>query len=326
VKKAIFAVLLIACFVSVAMAAQHSDYRAARPGLVGAGRVQVHPFVNAAEIEAATTKVFISDFDNDTVGIYSTSGKQLASISGLSNPQGLAIDAKNNLYVANTGGSEVLIYASPYTKSPKSLSDSGQYPVGISVFNNGEVIAVSNIFSTSGGAGSVTVFKNGKASAPISNSSFEEDYFCAFDASGNLYVDGRQSSGATILGIILAAEKGGKTLKTITTKNTIEFPGGIAVTTAGDVAIDDQDAATVYTYKPVAKGSLGSPISTTAMTGVGDAVNIAFGPAGDVWEADAENLSAGEYAYPKGGKAVKSWSIPGAAEPIGIAISPAVIP
>jgi hypothetical protein len=118
VKKTVLAALLALCLVSLAVAADSNrpNYRATRPDVVAAGRVAVHPFVNVKEINAAATKIFTSDFDNDTVTIWSTKGKQLAQITGLSNPQALAIDAKGTLYIANTGGSNILVYPSPYKK------------------------------------------------------------------------------------------------------------------------------------------------------------------------------------------------------------------
>src|SRR5208337_3594110 len=61
VRKTVFAVLLIACFVSVAAAADRVA-SVARPDVVAGPRMAVHPFVNKAEIEATGTKIFVSDF------------------------------------------------------------------------------------------------------------------------------------------------------------------------------------------------------------------------------------------------------------------------
>jgi hypothetical protein len=331
VRKIVFALLLAACFVSVAVAADSDkNISAARPGLVPAGRVAVHPFVNVKEIKATATKIFVSDFNNDFVSIFNPKGKQLAQITGLVNPQALAIDAKGNLYVANTGGSEILVYAPPYKKAPKTISDSGQYPVGISVLNNGEFIAVSNIFTTSSGPGSVTLYKNGKQTANVTSSTFAKAYFCGFDANGNLYVDGLDSNASPVVGEIVKATKGGKTISNLTTGNTIVFPGDINVTAKGEIAIGDQGngaGSSVYTYKAPKKGSLGTPVATTALTGTGDDVTFALTSTDkDLWIADALNLNSAEYAYPKGGSAITSFSVSGASELIGVAVSPASIP
>jgi len=322
-KKAIFAAL-IACFVSTAVAIDSSANAAsvARPDVVAGEPFAVHPIVNVKAIQATGTKIFLSN--TNAVNIYNTNGKLLGQITGFSAPQGLATDAKANLYVANTGASDVLIYSQPYNKTPTTLSTSGWYPVDVAQFNNGEYVAVTNIFATSGAAGSVLLFKNYKLVATVQNSSFYYYYFCAFDGNGSLFVDGRSSSGSVVVGEIPGATKGKTTLKVLTTDNSIEFPGGVQVTTKNEIAIDDQEASTIYTYKQPKNGSLGSPIATTPLNGSGDEVTFAFTQNNqDLWASDASSQNGvAEFAYPKGGSPLKTLPLPAG----GIALLPAEIP
>ena len=328
-KQIILAVLLVACLVSVAVAADRA-VSVARPDVVAAGQVAVHPFVNKAEIEATGTKIFISDFNNGTVSIFTTTGKQLAQITGLSSPQGLAIDSKNNLYIANTNASNVLVYAPPYTTVTETLSDPGQFPVGISVLNDGQFIAVTNIFTTSLGPGSITFYNNG-TSTNITGSTISKAYFCGFDAKGNLYFDGFDTAGNVLLAVIPKLTTGGKTVTALTSNQAILFPGNVVVTAKGKIAIGDQTGLAVYTFNPPVQGSLGTPIVTTALTSSGDPVTFAFTPTDlgkprGLWTADAVNLNSAEYNYLLGGNPVRTFSIPGASIPIGVAVSPAQIP
>ncbi|MGB6677392.1 MAG: hypothetical protein WBE44_11925 [Terriglobales bacterium] len=327
-RNSVLAVLLTASLASAAVAADRNPRSLARPDVVAPGHIYVHQFVDVKGIKEATTKIFVSDAANNVVDIYNTAGKQLAQLTGFSEPQGLATDSKGNLYVADTANSRIQVYAPPYTKTPKSYADSGQYPAGVSVTIVGKVtyVGVTNIISTSGGPGSVTIYKNGKAGAAISNSNFGRVYFDSFDASGNLYIDGENSSGAVVVGEIAKATTTGKKIAVLKTKNSIEFPGGIEVTTKGLIAIDDQDAATVYSYKAPVKGSLGNPAHTTPVTGSSDAVTFAFTSTNaDLWTADAGNEDSAEFAYPKGGSALHSIPVTGG-EPIGVAIVPAEVP
>jgi sugar lactone lactonase YvrE len=328
VRNSVLAVLLTASLASAAVAADRNPRSLARPDVVAPGHIYVHQFVDVKGIKEATTKIFVSDAANNVVDIYNTAGKQLAQLTGFSEPQGLATDSKGNLYVADTANSRIQVYAPPYTKTPKSYADSGQYPAGVSVTIVGKVtyVGVTNIISTSGGPGSVTIYKNGKAGAAISNSNFGRVYFDSFDASGNLYIDGENSSGAVVVGEIAKATTTGKKIAVLKTKNSIEFPGGIEVTTKGLIAIDDQDAATVYSYKAPVKGSLGNPAHTTPVTGSSDAVTFAFTSTNaDLWTADAGNEDSAEFAYPTGGSALHSIPVTGG-EPIGVAIVPAEVP
>jgi hypothetical protein len=326
VKKVVFAVLLVACFVGVALAADSHTNPAsvARPDVVSGAPIAVHPFVNVAAMLAPGIKIFVSDALNSIVDIYNPSGKLLGQLAGLSEPQGIAADSKGNLYVADTVNSRIQIYAPPYNKKPKTLNDPGQYPVGVSVLNKGEFVAVMNISSTTGGPSSIVLYKNGKAVKTISSPS-SRVYFGAFDGNGNLYVDGEDSNGEVVLGEIAKLTTSGKILSSLTYTGTILFPGGIEVTTAGKIAIGDQEAGTIYTFKQPKKGSLGSPVDTTPLTGSGDAATFAFTKSNkDLWIADAIN-GAAKYAYPAGGNPLKIFSIPGA-EPIGVALVPAAVP
>ena len=324
-KNAIFSVLLVASFVSVSLAADSAKTTSlARPDLVLGGPIAVHPFLDVAAMQASGTKIFVSDALNNAVDIYNTSGKQLGQITGFIEPQGLAADAKGNLYVADTANSRIQIYAPPYTGTPTTLGDPGQYPVDVAVLNNGEYVAVTNIISTSGGPGSVTLYKKGKAVKTISSSSWARVYFNGFDAKGNLYVDGENSAGSTVVGEIAKLTTGGKTLRTLTYNGTIGFPGAVVVTTASKIAIADQVAATIYTYNPPKHGSLGNPIHTTPLTGSGDAAAFAFTKNNkDLWTSDAASVDLAEFAYPAGGSPLKTFAVTGGG---GIALVPAQVP
>jgi hypothetical protein len=328
VKKTIFAVLLVACFVSVAVAAEKTN-SVKRPDVVSPGKIVVHRFVDVAAIQAAGTKIFISDAANNVVNIYNPAGKMLAQITGFSQPQGLATDLKGKLYVADTNNSQILVFAPPYNKAPKKLADPGYFPAGVSVVTIGTstYVGVTNICSapncTQGG---FIVYKNGKSKGAFQSSSIYRVYFGGFDATGNFYVDGTDSNGVVTVGRIAKATSGGKNFKTLTTGNAISFPGGVEVTTKGKIAIDDQLAASIFTYNPPKNGSLGNPIKTTGLTGSSDAVTFAFTATNkDVWTADAGNAASFEFAYPAGGSALKTIPVTGGL-PIGAAIVPAAKP
>jgi hypothetical protein len=204
--------------------------------VVAPGSIVVHPFVDVKAIQATVTKIFVSDAVNNVVNIYSPAGKQLAQITGFSQPQGLATDLKGNLYVADTSNSQILVFAPPYTKAPKKLADPGFFPAGVAVVTIGKVttVGVTNICSApSCGQGGFIMYKNGKASKPIMSTLISRVYFCGFDAKGNLYADGQDSGGAVVVGEIANAATTGKTFKVLTTGNAISFPGGIEVTTKG---------------------------------------------------------------------------------------------
>ena len=290
--------------------------------------VPVHPFVDSAALQKSKLEIFVSDAGSNVVYIYNQHGKLLGQLTGLSEPQGITSDGKGNLYVADTADNDIKIYAPPYKHAPKVLNDPGQYPTDVSALDDGAFLAVTNIISASGGPGSVTLYKKGHTGPTISSSDFARMYFCAFDAKGNLYVDGEDASGNFVIGEIPHLTTGGKKLKTLSYNATIGFPGGIAVTTGGKIAILDQEADAIYTFNPPVKGSLGSPIATTPLDGASGPATFAFTQSNkDLWtiDAGADSAAVDEFAYPAGGNPVKTVPV-NEGELIGIAIVPAAKP
>ena len=105
-------------------------------------------------IKVAGAKRFISDFVRNTVYIYAHRNR-IAALKGFTNPSGLATDGSGNLYVANEGAANILVYAPPYTGAPTTLNDSGQFPADVAVDSHGNVAACS-LGSPSFGAGGVS--------------------------------------------------------------------------------------------------------------------------------------------------------------------------
>lgn len=273
--------------------------------------------------DAATAVMAVSDAGANTVNLYSATHKLVATLTGFSQPQGLASDKAANLYVANTTASNILVYAKGYKGTPKTISDPNQYPAGVAVDGAGN-IGVTNIVSTAGGAGSVTFFsKAGKIGKTIKNAAFARVYFDGFDDAGNLYIDGSNSSGATVVGEILKGANGTK-ISVLKTKNTIAFPGGIQVTTTDGISIGDQTGLAIDTYGVPKAGSLGTP-KTTSLSGASDPVTFAYNVTNkDVWTADAGLASANEYKFPAGGSSIAS--ITGFTQPIGVTLLPSQQP
>ncbi|HLY02931.1 MAG TPA: hypothetical protein VKR56_10630 [Candidatus Cybelea sp.] len=247
---------------------------------------------------------FVSDFNNHAV--YVIRQQQLAATLDVDGPEGLAVDASHNLYVANVAESNVLVYAPPYNGTPTVLSDPGFRPNGVAVDGNGNV-AVTSYESNSYGLGSVAFYAKG-ATTPtkiiVADSKFAGDYYCAFDGSGNLYLDSKNGSGPFEAGEVVGGI-GGKRVKPLTTANLVQYPGGMQVTKSGRIAILDQSGGsgspTIYTYNRPSHGSLGSPVATTPLSSANDAVAFAFEGRNDRFVLTADTF----FTSPKA-KGVKS--------------------
>ena len=114
-----------------------------------------------ASPDAAGTLVYGCAYGLSECKWFKHNGALKGTITGLINPQGIGINPTNgDVYVANTGASNVLVYAKGSATVSKTLNDAGQYPVSVSVDRNGTVY-VMNIFDTSFGPGSISVYVGG---------------------------------------------------------------------------------------------------------------------------------------------------------------------
>jgi hypothetical protein len=284
-------------------------------------------FVNVAGVNALHgNQTIISEIAFNTVSVYGRNGQLNALLTiGLSEPQGLATDAAENLYVANTLKSNIFVYAKPYTSPRLTLNDANQLPSGVAVSQTG-IVGVTNIQSVAGGAGSVSFYAKGSTvpCATVSDPNWSRVYFDAFDASGRLFIDGQNSGGGTLVGEV-SGGCSATSITTLTVGNTIQFPGGVQVL-SGNILIDDQMVPAIYTYAPPSGGSLGSPTATTMLMTGTDPVTFAMKLSGDdLWAASNIGQAGGyKYTYP-GGQFLKSIT-DGFIITIGIAVNPAAKP
>jgi hypothetical protein len=272
--------------------------------------------------QLATAKSFAGTVwvtDAGTNSLYKCTAKACASVPdpsgvGWSELQGLAADAKGNVYVADTANSRVVVVSKTGAKVAV-LADPGQYPVGVAVNPKG-VIGVSNIISTSGGHGSVAFYASLKATSPTSSATglLGEVESIGCDDADNFYVDGPDAqTGAIDVGVATPSRAtiGNTGIDT----SGWTYPGGIQVGST-DHLLNISGAPTgIQQYKLPRYKDVGSvPIS-----GVGGFALSKDDK--DLWTTDAGTTTVDEYSFPAG-KLV--YTIPGGgfSEPISVVAVP----
>ena len=114
-----------------------------------------------------------------------------AATKPLSLPKGLAVDSKGNLYVANSGGNDILVYSTAYTQvAAKTITQNVSNPSGVA-FDAAGNLWVSNTGTSNGGAnGSIAEYTNGKqnTAASITNGVLGPNAI-AVDGLGNIWVE-----------------------------------------------------------------------------------------------------------------------------------------
>lgn len=218
-----------------------SVFNNSRPSAPYPGRSFAHP-------TTAGTLVYTCDFTASVCEWFPLGSNTVAgTITGPTNPQGIAVGAGTNtdVYVANTGANNVLVYPMGSTTLKTTLVDTNEYPVDVAVAKNGTVY-VANIFDTSFNAGDVTVFKPGSTtiSRKIRDPHFSQVISDTIDEHNNLVVCYNNSSGVGACDDFPGGRGHGTTIV-----SGLTFAGGTRFDRAEDLVVDDQ-LGHIFVYQP----------------------------------------------------------------------------
>ncbi len=264
--------------------------------------------------------IYVSSVLTNDVYAYSYATHQLmGTLTGFTTPYGLCADSSGDIWVANDGASQMLEYTHGGSSPIGTLSDTGEYPEGCAVDPTTGNLAVTNFSSKSGG-GNVAIYVGARGTPQTYTDPSIANYrFCGYDAKGNLFVDGANSSSAFVLAEL---PKGGSTFTNIPIKQTIEWPGGVQWD-GKHVAVGDTDAVTVYQIDP----KNGSVAGSTKLSGAnyvnefwinGSVATRRAAKKARVVAPSQDGGSLALYKYPAGGAAL--WSI-SVQEPFGVTVS-----
>src|SRR5271165_7025498 len=217
----------------------------------------------AAGTRATAALLYISDTISNDVYVYSyPQGKLKTALSGFSEPAGECVDASGDVFIANTGGNNVLEYAHGGTAPIATLKDSGAFPVGCSIDPKTGSLAVTNFPISSSGQGDVAVYRKAKGRPHrYADSAISQMLLCSYDGSGNLFADGLTSASAFAFAELPA---GGKKLVDVTLDQSIGAAGGVRWD-GKYVAVGDQSTSTIYQFNIT--GTTGKKVGSTQLGG-----------------------------------------------------------
>lgn len=114
-----------------------------------------------------------------------------AAKNPLNEPNGLAVDSKGNLYVANSGGNNIVVFNSKYQYLPaKTITLGIDHPTGVALDPLGNVW-VANYLQ---GEGSITEYANGQqVSSGTITEGVDSALAIAVDGSGNIWAQNNNS-------------------------------------------------------------------------------------------------------------------------------------
>ncbi|MGA2760143.1 MAG: hypothetical protein ABSF08_07505 [Candidatus Cybelea sp.] len=191
------------------------------------------------------------------------------------------------------GADQISEYRVP-KKLIKNLSVSAGMPSSCAMDTTGD-LAVGILYGS--GGGDVVIFKNASGSGSVVTSSLAREYFDGYDAKGNLFFDGfTGGSNFELLEIPAGSNKS----ETITTSNTVKFPGSVQWD-GTYLTVTDQVADAMYQY--TINGTKATLKGTVSLADAGDCAQTWIAT-GVVFCGDAGNGNGEVYKYPAGGSPI----------------------
>lgn len=112
-----------------------------------------------------------------------------AATKPLNSPQGLAVDSKGNLYVANNAGNDILIYNPSYAQmTAKTISKGVASPSAVAIDASGN-IWVANLTGGTSATGTVTEYSSTGVLSTTITDGIDYPYAIAIDAIGDIWVE-----------------------------------------------------------------------------------------------------------------------------------------
>jgi len=262
--------------------------------------------------------LYVSNVFDVTVYSY-PQGKLVGTLSNFDNPYGECVDAKGNVYITDSKFGRIYEYAHGGTKPIATLSDKEYQPFGCAIDPTTGNLAVDNYETNWDYPGDVAIYRKARG---FPQSYVVEGlyyyYYCGYDSSGNLYVDGLNNGGFNFAFARLA--KGSHTLEYVLLPQSITYPGGVAWD-GTYLAVGDQAGAAIYQFS-FTKGQPKLQGRTT-LTGAGLVGQFAIADS-TVVAPDQLNSTSNVlfYPYPAGGNPTQTITN-GVSFPYSAAISPA---
>lgn len=300
-----------------------SSIAALLPIVSSAGCSQTPSLPASVSASAARAKnsdlLYVADLNRNAVLVFTyPAGQHVGTIRGLQRPHGECVDAAGNVWVTNGLAEDLVEFAHGGTTPIATLTDPNAFPAGCAVDPATGDLAVMN-FPPGSGAGSVVVYAGAKGTGQQLPTTFSIiPYKGAYDAEGNLWVEGSTSDGIhVIVGEYLALKHQWRSIRL---KHAIIHPGGLQWV-GDELVVGDQgpidSPSTIYEF--TMKGAVGKLVGTTPLA---NSCNmLQFVVAGKTIVAgNTCEKTVRYFAFPHGGMSTKTIKS-GLSQPTGVALS-----
>jgi hypothetical protein len=150
------------------------------------------------------------------------------------------------------------------------------------------------------GSGDVAIYENATGTPTVYKTPLAEEFFDGYDNKGNLFADGFTRSNFGLVEL----PKGSSTFETITTSNTVDFPGSVQWD-GTYLTVFDQETNSIYQY--TVSGTTATLKGTVKFQGSSDCAQ-SWIVKGILYCADAGNNDGEVFKYPAGGSIVATFT------------------
>jgi hypothetical protein len=194
------------------------------------------------------------------------------------------------------GASQIEEFKVPQ-KLIKTLSVAYSFPSSCAMDTSGD-LAVGILSASGAGGGDVVIFKNASGSGTAYTTPLDEEFFDGYDNQGNLFADGFTGDRSGFA--LVELPKGSTKFETITTSNTVGFPGSVQWD-GKYLDVTDQYPNAMYQY--TVSGTTATLKGTVLLSGASDCAQTWIAT-GVVYCGDAGNGDGEVFKYPAGGSAI----------------------
>ena len=269
-------------------------------------------------VAAGRNLLYASTLGDKPVYIYTyPGGKMVGILPGPIGPRGMCVDRSSDIFIpfiyipggiyefAHGGGTPIAYLGFPYNDENGCSID--PTTGNLAVVGGPDFYAALVIYRYEGKRG--WGFARSYALPSMSSSTF-----CGYDAHGNLFVDGKDSSGAFVLAEL---SKGSKTFTTVAVSQRVKAPGQVQWD-GKHLAIGDTGVSPSVIYQFDVSGSTATEVGSTTLKG-STMVEQFWIQRGNVVAPDPKRSCGGSqagciaiYRYPAGGSATKIIELPNA--------------
>jgi hypothetical protein len=285
-----------------------------QPAAPGAAAKALYSRSSVAPKTRENNLLYLSDVQTNAVAVYSyPQGKLLARLTNFQRPRGECADANGDVWIADAGTYQVVEYAHGGTQPIAALSTPNA-PHGCSVDPTTGNLAVTGA-ADRGGVFVYRYSEHGQWRDPrqYGGSAIRNAYFCGYDASGNLFVDGLAAGG--LFGLAELPRRG-SALVNVSLNQAIKAPGQIQWD-GQHIAVGDAGTAPSTIYQFSVTGSHASEVGTTTLKGSTSVRQ--FWIEGNTVIGPDFNRDVALWEYPSGGSPTKKIALLGYGAAISLA-------